>query len=131
MHTTKTIFTEIQILLAGRKVSDLRGSDSVKLMSLRANFDAASFAEKRVAESEFFTRDAVVDDAVLTRTASIEPNSFNEADNTVRVIWSTGADVRRNGYVERLSLDPAHVSLDRLRGASVLDSHQQAGLAMC
>lgn len=61
----------------------------------------------------------------LTLRAEISPSSYSEADNTVRAIWSTGAPVRRNGYVERLSLDPAHVRLDRLRGASVLDSHQR------
>jgi hypothetical protein len=74
------------------------------------------------------TRDAPVDDVVLTRTAAIEPNSFNEPENTVRVIFSTGADVPRAGHIERLSLDPQHVHLDGLRGASVLDSHQRAGL---
>jgi Caudovirus prohead serine protease len=74
------------------------------------------------------TRDAPVDDAVLTRTAAIEPNSFDATNHSVRVIWSTGADVRRAGHIERLSLDPAHVNLDGLRGASVLDSHQRNGL---
>src|SRR4051812_30899412 len=64
----------------------------------------------------------------LTLRAEIAPSSYSEADNTVRAIWSTGAAVRRNGFIERLSLDPAHVKLDRLRGASVLDTHQHNGL---
>jgi hypothetical protein len=64
----------------------------------------------------------------LTLRAEIAPSSYSEADNTVRAIWSTGAPVRRNGFIERLSLDPAHVRLDRLRGASVLDTHQHSGL---
>lgn len=79
-------------------------------------------------DCSLFTRDAPFDDTVLTRTAAIEANSFDEANNTVRVVWSTGADVRRAGYIERLSLDPAHVNLDRLRGAAVLDTHQRGGL---
>lgn len=64
----------------------------------------------------------------LSFRAEVAPNSFDEASHSVRCIWSTGAPVQRAGFVERLSLDPAHVRLDRLRGASVLDSHQQAGL---
>ncbi len=69
---------------------------------------------------------------MLTRSAVIQPQSFNEANRTVRVTWSTGAAVPRRdqhgAYSEVLSLDPLHVSLDRLRGASVLDTHQQRGL---
>lgn len=69
---------------------------------------------------------------LLTRSATIQPQSFNEANRTVRVTWSTGAAVPRRdqhgAYSEVLSLDPLHVSLDRLRGASVLDTHQQRGL---
>ncbi len=69
---------------------------------------------------------------MLTRGATIQPESFNEANRTVRVTWSTGAAVPRRDqqgpYSEVLSLDPAHVRLDRLRGASVLDTHRQGGL---
>src|SRR4051794_21614206 len=61
----------------------------------------------------------------LTLRAEIAPSSYSEADNTVRAIWSTGAPVRRHGFIERLSLDPAHVHLDRLRGASVLNTHKR------
>jgi hypothetical protein len=68
-------------------------------------------------------------DALLTRAGSIEPTSANRDARTVRVTWSTGADVQREDfrgrYVERLSMDPAHVRLDRLSGASVLDNHDR------
>lgn len=64
------------------------------------------------------------------RRAEILPKTLNEADRTVEIVWSTGADVRRQDFdgdfVERLSLDPTHVDLSRLsNGASVLNAHQQ------
>jgi phage head maturation protease len=69
---------------------------------------------------------------LLTRSAAVEPTSFNEAERSVRVTWSTGAAVdRRDGqgpFREVLSLDPTHVDLSQLRGASVLDTHQQRDL---
>ena len=56
--------------------------------------------------------------------------SVNAAARTIEVVWSTGADVQRmdpwtgERYVERLSMDPAHVDLSRLeRGAPLLDTH--------
>lgn len=56
--------------------------------------------------------------------------SINEEDRTVDVILSTGAEVERmdfwtgKRYIERLSLDPKHVRIDRLNaGAPLLDSH--------
>ncbi len=69
---------------------------------------------------------------LLTRRATLEPATADEAARTVEVIWSTGAGVRRRDavgvYEERLSLDPAHVDLTRLVGAPVLDSHRQQSL---
>lgn len=66
------------------------------------------------------------------RAATVAPSSVNEADRTVDVVWSTGAPVRRRDlagpFIERLSMAPESVDLSRLIGASVLDSHQQAGL---
>lgn len=60
----------------------------------------------------------------------------NEEARTVDVIFSTGAAVDRfdywtgKRYVEKLSLDPKHVRLDRLNaGASVLDTHSGYSLA--
>ncbi|MBF0560995.1 MAG: Mu-like prophage major head subunit gpT family protein [Alphaproteobacteria bacterium] len=68
----------------------------------------------------------------LTRQAQFAPASADIATRTVSVVWTTGAPVRRRdlagSYLERLSLEPAHVDLTRLTGASVLDSHRQDGL---
>jgi hypothetical protein len=71
---------------------------------------------------------------ILHRSAELAPASLNEQERTARVVWSTGAAVRRRDpatgrpFMERLSLDPAHVSLERLKGASVLNNHQQRDL---
>lgn len=65
----------------------------------------------------------------FTRAATVAPSSINDANRTVEVVWSTGAAVRRRdvtgSFLEVLSLDPAHVDLSRLIGASVLDAHRQ------
>lgn len=62
--------------------------------------------------------------------------SINEEDRTVDVVLSTGAEVERmdfwtgKRYVERLSLDPKHVRIDRLNaGAPLLDSHSTYSVA--
>lgn len=67
---------------------------------------------------------------VLTMRALVEPSSFNAEARTVDVTWSTGAEVARRDwwtgdrYTESLSMDPAHIRMDRLNsGAPVLDSH--------
>jgi hypothetical protein len=66
---------------------------------------------------------------LLTRRATLEPTTLDEAHRTVDVVWSTGAGVRRHDaaglYEERLSLDPAHVDLARFIGAPVLNAHRQ------
>jgi len=67
--------------------------------------------------------------------ALIRAESFNEEDNTVEVIWSTGAGVRRRSYehgeyMEELSMKPADIRLDRMNsGAPVLDSHDSWDLS--
>lgn len=69
-----------------------------------------------------------------TRAAFV-PGTFNAEKRTVDVVWSTGArgprwdwDIGR--YYEELSMDPAHVKLERLNaGASVLNSHQSRDLS--
>jgi phage head maturation protease len=70
--------------------------------------------------------------ALIVREASITPRSINETARTVEVTWSTGAAVRRRDlsgeFVEVLSMDPAHVNMERLRGAPVLDAHQRTGV---
>lgn len=66
----------------------------------------------------------------LYRRAEVRSDSIDPEARTVQVIWSTGADVARTdwlsgqSWIERLSLDPQAVRLDRLnRGAPVLDTH--------
>lgn len=70
---------------------------------------------------------------LLTRRAELAPASFNAEAGTVACTWSTGATVHRRDaggpFLEVLSLDPAHVDLSRLRGASVLDTHRNDSLA--
>lgn len=62
--------------------------------------------------------------------AALQPTTANDDKRTVEVIFSTGAPVDRfdwmsgKRYVERLSLEPAHVRLARLNaGGPVLDTH--------
>ncbi len=69
---------------------------------------------------------------IITRRASIAPQSVNLDARTVDVTWSTGAPVKcrdvEGGYTERLSLDAKAVDLSRLIGASVLDAHRQTAV---
>lgn len=63
--------------------------------------------------------------------AHFEPKTFNEANNSMDVIFSTGAKVRRHtfdGPVDvELAMEPKNVRLDRFnRGAPVLDNHGTA-----
>lgn len=68
-------------------------------------------------------------DELLYRRAPAEPATLDREAGTVRVTWSTGVEVPRRDfegpYIERLSMDPAHVRLDALRTGPVLDSHRQ------
>lgn len=73
---------------------------------------------------------------LVTREATIRADTFNETDNTVEVVWTTGArgtrmDWRRYELVEEeLSTDAAHVRLDRINsGGPVLDSHRSYNLS--
>jgi HK97 family phage prohead protease len=66
------------------------------------------------------------------RAATVQPATLNEADNSVEVIWTTGAAVTRfdwydgEYYNETLDVTPGAVRLDRLdAGAPVLASHDQ------
>ncbi|MFA6280773.1 MAG: prohead protease/major capsid protein fusion protein [Bdellovibrionales bacterium] len=69
---------------------------------------------------------------LLTRSASLAPQTANADARTIEVVWSTGSPVRRRDmsgeYFERLSLEPAAVDLSRLIGASVLDAHKQGAV---
>lgn len=70
------------------------------------------------------------------RSAEVRAESFDEADNTIEVVWTTGAAVRRydwrNGryYQEILDVSPKAVRLERLNaGAPFLDTHDDWNLA--
>jgi phage head maturation protease len=66
---------------------------------------------------------------LLTRRATFEPTTFDASTNTIRVVFSAGADVARRDlggeYIERLSLAPEAVDLSLLRGAPVLNNHDR------
>ena len=67
---------------------------------------------------------------VQRRNAELAPDTIDREARSVEVVWSTGATVRRSPwfgepYDEVLSLDPAHVRLERLNaGAPFLQTHQ-------
>jgi hypothetical protein len=66
--------------------------------------------------------------------AKIRSASFDADANTVDIVWTTGAAVRRADYYvefdEVLSLEPGAVRLDRLNaGASFLDAHNDCAVA--
>jgi hypothetical protein len=70
----------------------------------------------------------------LLRTADLLPATIDEDDRSIEVVWSTGARVRRQPlfgepFDEELSMDPAHVHLDRLNaGAPLLKVHDRDAL---
>jgi HK97 family phage prohead protease len=76
------------------------------------------------------------DNAKFTRQALIRSQSFNEGENTVDLVWTTGASVRRfdwysgDEFEEVLSLEPGAVRLERLNGgAPFLNTHSSWDLA--
>ena len=71
----------------------------------------------------------------LHTRAAFVPATLNEDNRTVELTWSTGSQVRRFDYwedrewIEELSMDKAHVNLDRLNsGAPLLPNHQNWSL---
>jgi hypothetical protein len=70
-----------------------------------------------------------------TREASIQPSTFNAGENTVNLVWTTGAAVRRYSYAdgpydELLDVTPSAVRLGRLNaGASLLNTHSDYDLS--
>jgi hypothetical protein len=74
--------------------------------------------------------DTMIELPALRRSAELAPNTVDNDARTVEVIWSAGARVRRarffgEPYDEELSLDPAHVRLERLNaGAPFLKVHE-------
>lgn len=67
--------------------------------------------------------------SIVHRAAQAAPVSFDPADNSLEVVWTTGAAVERSGFftdpfIETLEVTPEAIRLDRLNaGAAVLDSH--------
>lgn len=59
--------------------------------------------------------------------ASVIPNSFNADDNTIDIVWSTGAKGKRGFYTEyfeELSMKKSDIRLERLnKGAPLLFNH--------
>ncbi len=78
--------------------------------------------------------DKTIELPALRRMAELAPGSVDSDARTVEVVWSTGARVRRvpffgDAYDEELSLDPAHVRLERLNaGAPFLRVHELTAL---
>lgn len=71
----------------------------------------------------------------MQRAALFQPSTFNEADNSVEVVWTTGAPVRRASWnygehIETLEVTTRALRLGRLNdGAPFLDSHDQYRLS--
>lgn len=69
---------------------------------------------------------------VQTRAATLVPSTFNEAENTVEVVWTQGAIVRRydywseKPYDEALEVTPEAVDMSRFEAGTiqVLDGHR-------
>jgi hypothetical protein len=77
----------------------------------------------------------VVQLPLVCREAQVSPETFNADANTIEIVWTTGAAVRRcdwwdgTEYDEVLSLAPGAVRLDRMNlGAPFLDTHSSYGL---
>jgi len=72
---------------------------------------------------------------MLTRTAELVPSTFNDQDNTVDVVWTTGARGRRydwwteTQYEEELAVTPEAVDMTRFEAGTiqVFDSHRTYG----
>lgn len=77
---------------------------------------------------QFLRRDNPV--TLETRDASIRPRSFDVANNTIEAVVATSNPVQRRDARGSFNevLDVHGANLDALRGASVLDAHQQGGV---
>lgn len=75
-------------------------------------------------------RETTIEAPAFARAAEVRASSFDEGENTIEVVWTTGAKVRRydwrdGGYYdEELVVDPSSIRLGRLNaGAPFLDTH--------
>jgi len=72
---------------------------------------------------------------MLSRSAELVPATFNDEDNTVEVVWTTGARVRRydwwteTSYEEELAVTPEAVDMSRFAAGTVqvFDNHRTHG----
>ena len=71
----------------------------------------------------------------LSREAQLVPATYNEADNTIEVVWTTGSRVRRydwwteKTYEEELAVTPEAVDMTRFDAGTVqvIDNHRMHG----
>lgn len=64
------------------------------------------------------------------RFAQVAAASYDADAHTVELVLSSGTDVQRYGYIERLLIDPLAVDVSRVAAAAVkvLDSHNASGV---
>lgn len=72
---------------------------------------------------------------LIYRAAEVRPSSYLADDNSIEIVWTTGAEGLRfdwwdgEYYLEELSLEPGAVRLERANaGICLLDSHQSYSL---
>lgn len=75
-----------------------------------------------------------MDQQLLQTRAVFAPETVNESDRSVEVVWTTGASVLRRGlsgpYYEELDMSPSSIRMDRLNsGAPLLNSHRSDNLS--
>ncbi|RUX02522.1 MAG: peptidase [Mesorhizobium sp.] len=76
-----------------------------------------------------------IDLPVQRRNAAVRAASYSETENTIEIVWTTGAKVRRvswldGAYDEELEVTPEAVRLERLNaGAPFLNTHASYDLA--
>ena len=74
-------------------------------------------------------RSSVKIPAKLVGPAHVRAETYDDDRRTVEIVWAAGAAVKRYSwddgyYMEELSMDPAHIRMDRFAtGMSLLDSH--------
>lgn len=64
--------------------------------------------------------------SMIVRRASLAPSTWNAETRTIGVTFTTFADVKRGGYIERVT--PDGLDLSRLVGASVLMDHNATSI---
>ena len=118
------------ILLSGDTVNEIVGAHDIADAATRiiGSLSLQNILEQ-CAEVANMKRE-IVKLSKQSRSAEFQASSFNEADNTVEVVWSTGAKVRRYSwrdgipYDEELVVSPEAVRLERLNaGAPFLNTH--------